>query len=356
MAKKTRTEIPSGTAARVLFTSDRTCCVCRQRGKAVQIHHIDDDPANNEIGNLAILCFDCHRDTQIRGGVDRKLDADQVILYRDDWHSVVARARVQAEASQGARTDREQLELVTSVAEIYRENEQYELLAIHYDAIGNKELRDKYIELAIGSDASDQTICFLRGLQNRPDLIPFDVCDRAVENYAEHPDPLQRARLLKTLGRRREAVQDYLDGLAETMREGNVFAAAFYMKELSESGLVDAMFVEAYEKAAREGELWWQVRALQELGWESELRALLLANADEIATSGGLQLQLLLAEANGDGQKFMEIRKEFARNEYIGPVDEDHEPAGASDTLSPTEPASRRLHLSAREASGFSPG
>jgi hypothetical protein len=37
------------------------------------------------IDNLAVLCFDCHRDTQIRGGFDRKLDAAQVRLYKADW-------------------------------------------------------------------------------------------------------------------------------------------------------------------------------------------------------------------------------------------------------------------------------
>lgn len=35
--------------------------------------------------NLAVLCLDCHRETQIRGGFDRKLDAAQVRLYKLDW-------------------------------------------------------------------------------------------------------------------------------------------------------------------------------------------------------------------------------------------------------------------------------
>jgi hypothetical protein len=71
--KKCRTEIPSEIAAQVLFESDRTCCVCRVPGRPIQIHHIDDDPSNSPADNLAVLCFDCHRDTQIRGGFDRKL-------------------------------------------------------------------------------------------------------------------------------------------------------------------------------------------------------------------------------------------------------------------------------------------
>jgi hypothetical protein len=80
-----RVEIPPDVAAEVLFLADRTCCVCRQRSRPVQLHHIDDNPANSAAENLAVLCFDCHRETQIRGAFDRKLDAAQVRLYKLDW-------------------------------------------------------------------------------------------------------------------------------------------------------------------------------------------------------------------------------------------------------------------------------
>jgi hypothetical protein len=92
MTKKNRVEIPVEIAAEVLFRSNRTCCVCRER-KPVQMHHIDEDPANFSENNLAVLCFDCHRDTQIRGGFDRKLDSAQIRRYRDDWLTRVANRR-----------------------------------------------------------------------------------------------------------------------------------------------------------------------------------------------------------------------------------------------------------------------
>ena len=95
MAKKRRVPIPDVVAAKVLFIADRTCCVCRVAGKKLQIHHIDDDPSNNDIANLAVLCLECHGDTQITGGFGRRLSAEQVRLYRDDWNSVVAAKRVQ---------------------------------------------------------------------------------------------------------------------------------------------------------------------------------------------------------------------------------------------------------------------
>ncbi len=94
------------------------------------------------MSNLAPLCLDCHNDTQIRGGFGRRLDPEQVVLYRDDWYRMVAQARASQDASQAVEKQERstQFELVTSLAEIYRENREYHLLAVHYDSIRNKEL------------------------------------------------------------------------------------------------------------------------------------------------------------------------------------------------------------------------
>ena len=90
---KQRTEISAEVAAELLFQSNRTCCVCQERGRPVQIHHLDNNPSNNSPINLAVLCLNCHRDTQIRGGFDRKLDARQIVLYKNDWCERVRRRR-----------------------------------------------------------------------------------------------------------------------------------------------------------------------------------------------------------------------------------------------------------------------
>ena len=94
---KDRVPIPPEIAAELLFSSDHTCCVCRDRGRAVQIHHIDENPANNTNENLSVLCLLCHDDTQIKGGFGRKLDANLVNQYRDDWHARVAIRRDKAD-------------------------------------------------------------------------------------------------------------------------------------------------------------------------------------------------------------------------------------------------------------------
>lgn len=82
---KIRTSIPRDLASEVLFASDNICCVCNERGKTLQIHHIDENPSHNSFENLSVLCLECHDKTQIKGGFGRKLNSDLVIKYRDDW-------------------------------------------------------------------------------------------------------------------------------------------------------------------------------------------------------------------------------------------------------------------------------
>lgn len=312
MARKKRTEIPKEIAARVLFLSDRTCCVCRVYGKPVQIHHIDEDPSNHESDNLAVLCLDCHRDTQIRGGFDRKLDSDQVVLYREDWHRLVMQQRATAETRHDGQAleAQAQLELSTSIAETLRENGQYSILAGHYDLVGNAKLRDKYIELAIANGAGDRHIWFLRSLQDKPDLIPAEVVERELKRWTDAQSWTQVGRLLVTLHRYREAAESYIKGIARSLEEGNTFSAAFYLKELVEQNLIDELFVTALKDAADEEGIWWQVRSLQELGWSKELDELILENAEEIEEAGNPDMLLLLASAQRDDQEYIRLRRE----------------------------------------------
>lgn len=323
MPHKNRATIPKETAARVLFAADRTCCVCRIRLKPVQIHHIDADPANNAVENLSVLCFDCHRETMIRGGFDRKLDFEQIVLYRDDWNRLVAQTRSRENAARDAAQarDREDLALAMSLAEIYRDAQAYVELAIHYNIFGNKELRDKYIEIALSEKErpDDETVIFLLGLQGRPDLIPQDLTERHLKELAEEHHWHNRARTLKTVGRNIEAVTDYLRSIQESLGEKSYFSAAFYLKELGQSGLVNDLFVEALREARESESLWWQVRALQELGWKNELYELLLKNAEAIESmtidDGRIadRLKALLSLARGDLGTVDQLRKEEAR-------------------------------------------
>ena len=96
MSKKIRIPVPRPLAAEILVSSDRTCCVCRQPRKSVQLHHIDENPANNDPQNIAVLCLQCHDDTQLTGGFGRRLDAPTVALYRKNWLADVEKRRAAA--------------------------------------------------------------------------------------------------------------------------------------------------------------------------------------------------------------------------------------------------------------------
>lgn len=84
-SKKKRVPIPEDRSDEILYLSDRTCCKCHIPKKPIQIHHIDEDPSNNDPQNLAVLCLECHDETQVSGGFGRKLTAGQVRRYRDAW-------------------------------------------------------------------------------------------------------------------------------------------------------------------------------------------------------------------------------------------------------------------------------
>jgi hypothetical protein len=313
VTRKARSPIPTSVAAEVIFRSDRTCCVCRTPNRPTQVHHLDDDPSNHDLANLSLLCLDCHNLTQVRGGFARHLLAEAIVLYRDDWQRRVAASR-SAHATEPVAGETPDVELITSIAEIYRDNGELELLAMFYHSIGNDELRNKYIEEVITHDPEDAAVVFLRGLQGRGDLIPADVQER--EEVALANDPSQRARYYKAVGRPIDAVRDYLRGALDDLDDDNPFAAGFYIKELVDEGLVSELFKLALDRAIARGDLWWAVRALQELDWDAALRDFLLGHATEIEASKDPFLVQELRRAQGDSGAASQIAKDIARGTH----------------------------------------
>ena len=84
-----RNKIPNEIVANVQFLSDRTCSICRIPNKGTQIHHIDGNPSNNDIENLAVLCLECHSKTQMKGGFVREMLPDVVKKYNKSWRKIV---------------------------------------------------------------------------------------------------------------------------------------------------------------------------------------------------------------------------------------------------------------------------
>jgi hypothetical protein len=226
--------IPPEIAAKVLFKSNRICYVCRVKGKSVQIHHIDGDDNNNSIENLAVLCLDCHTETQVKGGFHRKLSPDLIKLYRKDWEEIVQASRIKDMVNSYKKEpeNRLKMEILTCAIESLQENKQYELLAMLYHNIDNFELRDKYIENVISKSPSPQTLIFLRSLQTKMILVPKEIVQNEIERRTKNKDWAQLARLYVDIGWWNEAVEYYCKFIMESIRGGNVFSAAYYLKEM----------------------------------------------------------------------------------------------------------------------------
>jgi formate-dependent nitrite reductase cytochrome c552 subunit len=83
MAKK-RTKIPKEIENEVLSRSNNRCCICQT--PFIQFHHIDEDPSNNKIENIAPLCPNCHTQAHSNARMTVNLSPQRIISLRDKWY------------------------------------------------------------------------------------------------------------------------------------------------------------------------------------------------------------------------------------------------------------------------------
>jgi hypothetical protein len=93
MIAERRKPTPQRVADEVLFKAHHTCCVCRTKGKDVQIHHIDCNRSNARPGNLAVLCLDCHSKVTGKRGFGRSYSPGEVRKYKRSWEKEVFDSR-----------------------------------------------------------------------------------------------------------------------------------------------------------------------------------------------------------------------------------------------------------------------
>lgn len=80
-----RTPIPRSLSLRVLYESARTCCVCRNPSRPVQIHHIDKNPTNNVEDNLVVICSFCHGEAHTKHELSQNLSGDKIKEFKHRW-------------------------------------------------------------------------------------------------------------------------------------------------------------------------------------------------------------------------------------------------------------------------------
>lgn len=92
MARRRRT--PRGTETEVLVRSRRRCCLCfglegDLGEKEGQIAHLDGDPSNADMDNLAWMCFRHHNRYDSRTSQSKGLTVAEAKRYRDELYEVV---------------------------------------------------------------------------------------------------------------------------------------------------------------------------------------------------------------------------------------------------------------------------
>jgi hypothetical protein len=105
-----RIPIPKPVERELLFRNQSVCCICQKSG--IQIHHIDNDPANNRLTNLCVLCVDHHAQASSVGTMTKGLDVALLRKYKFEWEGIVLRRRQQSEKkARGVlrRSDKQQL-------------------------------------------------------------------------------------------------------------------------------------------------------------------------------------------------------------------------------------------------------
>lgn len=66
--KKTRIVLTVNQRKQIFDLKGRYCDVCANK-RSLEIHHIDNDPSNNRLDNLQVVCHECH--TTIIGHVQK---------------------------------------------------------------------------------------------------------------------------------------------------------------------------------------------------------------------------------------------------------------------------------------------
>jgi hypothetical protein len=84
MPKPPRKDVSEADLERILFLSSNRCCVCQL--PLIVVHHIDDDPSNNDMDNLAPLCPNCHSQAHSDNKLTRNLTPERLKNIRKIWY------------------------------------------------------------------------------------------------------------------------------------------------------------------------------------------------------------------------------------------------------------------------------
>ncbi len=86
---KTRISIPKQIVADIVVKSFNYCNLCYKHTDDWQIHHIDEDPSNNDPDNLVFLCLNCHSKIHTKRSMSGNYTKEIIKTYRDQLYKII---------------------------------------------------------------------------------------------------------------------------------------------------------------------------------------------------------------------------------------------------------------------------
>ncbi len=202
-----RPQIPQKTVDDLMFASDHTCCICREKGKHVHVHHINGNTSDNNPSNLAVLCLDCHSKVTGSEGLGRRFTSGEIKKYKKTWEHLVRERLLGLTGKQDEKSEISYFDLTVSeiLAMEDRDPRINEKLKTLYELNIFKgctdEILDSFFHLALMSSMSQpQTARILA--ETIPDLLLHLVGPEYVPLTEQGEKQVKQATsLLGTIGR-----------------------------------------------------------------------------------------------------------------------------------------------------------
>lgn len=143
------------------------CCVCKRRGLGVNFHHIDGDPSNNALENIAVLCVkehDAHHRPQAYTKMNHlELGTEKILEYKREWEAFVKEAQKENPK-------------VLATINIYGPEESIHSMRLIFQTIGSKIVAERLYHLFTGPPESwiDSAIDEVRWLGPNIPLVIVD--------------------------------------------------------------------------------------------------------------------------------------------------------------------------------------
>jgi len=142
----------------VLFESNRTCCICRDGARPVEIHHIDLNHDNNARDNLAVVCSICQKYVHAHIPFSRDWTPEQVRLYDESWRAICAARLLPETPARDVEEYRQEVLLELSLACHHWKNDYIDLQPRDLQNVTGsfRDAWDLLIEAGRHEDTSDE--------------------------------------------------------------------------------------------------------------------------------------------------------------------------------------------------------